>query len=203
MSRPARKNIILVHGAGVYHGRSNLFALRKPLEVFGANVEEFRYGLVLVLWGWWRTKNGSKALAKLLQPFDIVVTHSNGVLVADGAMSERMKSAIPPGVRLVALSPACASDRIFAQGWDRVDVIYNPGDNLSWFADHIPWHPWGDMMSTGILDRPLQSYEHQFSTVEILKVNVDVEHGEYLREPYINRFARGLWEKVLSPCTPK
>ena len=188
------RRIILVHGAGAYGGKSNLFNLMLYSHI---PCLCFRYGLVLTVWGWWHTRSGAELLSKVFLQGDLVISHSHGALVADRAMRRyRERTGVPSFISLIALSPALEQDYTFSDGWDAIDVFYNPGDKLSWYASHIPWpfpaHEWGSMMSTGILGRDIKKNEHNYLIPRLVD-NVDAEHGNYLVHPLVNKFAHKLF----------
>ncbi len=182
------RRVILVHGAGVRNDRTRLWNLA-PILARGFRVKRFCYGYVGLVYGQFsRTSKAAERLSNMLSDRDIVVAHSHGNVVAERAVTRAQ------GLRLVCLSPALDSGHRFSRVWDRVDVFYNPGDKFSWWAEHVPWHPWGAMLATGIMGRELEKREHNLSFQEFTAKNVDVEHGKYLMRPDVYDFGERLLE---------
>ena len=180
--------VILVHGAGVVHGRSHLFNLKNYFNtshyVGSPNVVIFKYGYVGLLIGqFMRTRHAALRLSRTLESGDVVIAHSHGNVVSDWAQDLSGRAC-----HLIALSPALDSDHYFSEYWKTVTVFYNSGDNISWWADHIPFHPWGDMLATGIMDRSLRKNEKNIPIRDFMSTNYDYEHGKYLDEPNIQAF---------------
>lgn len=177
-------NVVLVHGAYTWGGRSRLFNLTGPLADAGYLQTKFVYGFVTALTCFMQNPRAAKKLARA--QYDIVIGYSNGALVADKAAN---------GDHLICLSPALDSDHVFSSRWKTIHVFWNPGDNMS-VAEHIPWHPWGAMMREGIRGRALQDFEENICIPEFIGTNKDYEHGDYFEDnTFILRFAAWMRRK--------
>jgi hypothetical protein len=137
------RRIILVHGIRSSEGRSNVRKLVPALQAEGLETTVFEYGFIRFFTARWLNSSLAKRLAAIARPGDIVVAHSNGCAIAHRA-SER-ENADFGGV--VFIQPALDPERTTRAPW--VDVYFNAGDHVTWFAKLLPWHTWGEMGSVG------------------------------------------------------
>ena len=177
---PRNRRVILVHGAGVFFGDSSLFRLDYQLMSQGVSVVKFRYGFTFTLSVFFANGRASKSLAKIMRPYDLIIGHSNGCLVADKAirLEEKFDGA---GICLLCFSPALNKDHEFSGRWKQIDVVSNPGDYTS-ISEWIPFHPWGSMMRDGIINRALRHNESVTSIQKVTGMNRSFGHGSYFHD---------------------
>lgn len=137
--------VILVHGIHAREGDSNMAALLPHLSAClpGRRVMLFGYGFM----GFWQARfdnaRHARALAALIEPGDVVITHSNGAAIA--YLACRRHGAAPAGI--VNINPALDRWRTAPVEW--VETIHSDGDRWVWLSQWLPFHLWGDQGKVG------------------------------------------------------
>lgn len=148
------KRIITIHGwASPWSGRNDIDTLEPTFIKRGYEVSSFDYGWHLII-----TPNNPKVarkLAAMIEPNDILVTHSNGAHIA--LLASRLTTAFST---VVLIRPALDTDAIFGIGVKRIIVYYSPFDPaIQGVARWIPFkHPWGAAGSEGMDDPRAENY---------------------------------------------
>lgn len=137
--------IILVHGIHSKEGDNNMSMLWPWLQRLLPKHEVVihEYGFM----GFWRARwandGQARRLAALIEPGDVVVTHSNGAAIT--YLACRDYGACPVGV--ININPALDRWRTPEVHW--VETIHSPGDRWVWLSQWLPGHVWGDQGRVG------------------------------------------------------
>ena len=148
----------LVHGFNLSDGGADTVGRVLPhAQGAGINAQLFSYPWTFLFSLSWRTEEAVEKLIELADGKEIgVLAHSHGNVIAVKAAQRGCKI-----VHLIAIQPALKRDTSFPPIMRRVDVVYNPGDNIvTWakrwreLANAMPWrddnpHMWGSMGRNG------------------------------------------------------
>ena len=116
--------------------------------------EYHEYGNLWAVETRWKNHGIAERLAKLVQPGDVLVGHSNGAAL----WLRAVRDFGAPAQGLVLLNPALKDDIEFPSGLKFVHIYYNDDDEAVPWARRSPhWLTdplWGDMGSDGYKGRP-------------------------------------------------
>jgi len=146
--------VILVHGFNVWDwGRSTVGKLRPFYAAYRIPYIMVDYGHFGVGETYWKNKKIAKKLsiactnAKLSGYKIILVGHSNGCAIIHQA-AEQFKAEIE---KAVYINPALDKDADPALSMGSLDVWHSPSDKPVKWSRKLPFHPWGEMGSTGYI----------------------------------------------------
>lgn len=144
--------VILVHGFNVWDwGRSTVGKLRPFYAAHRIPYIMVDYGHFGIGETYWKNKKVAKKVAeactnaKLSGYKVILVGHSNGCAIIHQA-AEQFKAEID---KAVYINPALDKDTEPAPSMGYLDVWHSPSDKPVKWARKLPFHPWGEMGSTG------------------------------------------------------
>lgn len=140
--------IWLVHGFNVRDGgRGTVDQLIPFLKKDGHEVLQFDYGWTFLLGARFGNKGRAKKLAKLVQPGDVLIAHSNGCTI--GHRTCNLLPLVPFSI-VIYIAPAL--DPNLVPQWGRVKklvVYFSPDDSVVKKARWFPLVIWGDMGARG------------------------------------------------------
>lgn len=141
---------ILVHGFNVSDdGAGTTGRLAKRLrEQGGIEVVEFQPGWRGLIGVRVSNKRRAQQLAKLIQPGDLLIGHSDGCNLIDMACHE-LTSFNPGKVSCVYFNPALDRDTALSPIVSKCLVFHTESDQVVWLSKWLAWHPWGEMGQRG------------------------------------------------------
>ena len=152
----ACKRAITLHGFNVSDGgRGTTDKLHSGLEDMGLEVVDFdtewEFGIIRDLISA-RMGNVKRArrLARMLQPGDMLIGHSNGGCIID--IATWMVPCIPVGA--IYINPALDRDAPISPGILELHVLHTPTDNVVGVARRLIGSRWGSMGRDGYMGDP-------------------------------------------------
>ena len=161
-----------VNGFNIFDGGASTTGRLLPyLQGAGIDAQPFNYPWTFLFSLSWRTEEAVTRLIKMADGQEIgVYAHSHGNVISVKAAQRGCKI-----VHLVAIQPALRRETDFPAVMRRVDVIYNPGDDVvNWakrwreLANAMPWrkknpHMWGSMGRNGPQSPDARVKQHKIS----------------------------------------
>lgn len=189
-SRPGLSGrVILVHGFNVRDGgKGTTDGLRSHFEGEGFEVSEFDTG--------WRGLAGvrfgnakrARRLARMIQPGDLLVGHSDGCNLINLASWHLSGSEQPKPAAVVYLNPALDHDTQLAPQVVEALVFHTHSDRIVQIASWLRFHPWGDMGRVGYHDEPVYHDSRYNNTAyEHMGIKCPGHSGAFKRPDYLQR----------------
>lgn len=142
--------VVLCHGFNVKdQGQGTTDTLRPHFEAEGFEVLEFDTGWRGLLGVRFGNAKRAQKLARLIEPGDILVGHSDGCNLINQAAWKYAASAKACPFCVVYFNPALDTDTDLAPQVKGALVFYTDSDRVVQIAAALPWHPWGAMGRVG------------------------------------------------------
>ncbi len=178
-----RGRVFVLHGFNVRDGGTGSIDKLIPALV-GADFEvvEFDYGWMFLLGAKLRDRFLARKLAKMVQPGDVVIAHSNGCCIAQMAAELGAPFAV-----MVFISPALDRDAERPAQVGERHVWHTPSDEWVTKARWLPFAKWGDMGAVGYQGKPDERTKN-YNGEELLWVR-PLRHSGWFAEPPVSRAA--------------
>lgn len=137
--------VVLIHGIHEPEGASNMSVLWPWLQRHMPTTEValHSYGFMGFWKARWDNDRQARRLADVVDPGDVVVTHSNGAAIT--YLAVRDYGMRPAGV--ININPALDRWRTARVEW--VETIHSKSDRAVWLSQWLPGHIWGDQGRVG------------------------------------------------------
>lgn len=180
----------LVHGWNVGdQGQGTTGGLRPHLERAGYQVFEYNTG--------WRFLSGirfgherrAKRLARMIQPGDLLIGHSDGCNIINRACWHLAASGEHKPAAVVYLNPALDRDTQLAPQVQGALVFHTRSDNVLWLAQKLPLHPWGGMGRYGYRENNPTYQDSRYNNIayEHLAIDAPGHSGAFKKPEYLLR----------------
>lgn len=194
--------VILVHGFNVKDGGAGTTdGLRPHFAREGFKVLEFDTGWRFLAGVRFGNAKRARRLARMIQPGDLLVGHSDGCNLINLASWHLSGSGSAKPAAAIYLNPALDRDAQLAPQVKGALVFHTPSDRVVAFARKLPWHPWGDMGRVGYVEKNAVYQDGRYHNIsyEHLGIPGAGHSGAFKKPPhllrifnYIHRFIQSL-----------
>ena len=182
--------VILVHGFNVKDGgKGTTDGLRPHFAREGFKVLEFDTGWRFLAGVRFGNAKRARRLARMIQPGDVLVGHSDGCNLINLAAWQLAGSGAAKPAAVVYLNPALDADTQLAPQIKGALVFHTPSDWIVALASKLPLHPWGNMGQIGYLEKsPIyQDGRHHNISYEHLAIAAPGHSGAFKKPEHLAR----------------
>ncbi len=179
------ERVILVHGFNVSDGGAGTTgrAADKFRKRGGLKVIEFAPGWRGLLGVRFGNKRRAQNLAKIIQPGDLLIGHSDGCNLIDKACHE-LSSLGPESVHCVYFNPALDRDTALSRIVSKCLVFFTKSDETVWLSKWLPFHAWGEMGRKGYKPSEPSLDDDRYENISFESLNHHgLEHSGVFKSP--------------------
>jgi len=166
----------ILHGFNIRDGGEKTTGkLLQVIHDLGYQPKEFEYGWLGFAGARLFSNNLARVLARISEPGDIAIGHSNGCNIINQALRHGAHFE-----RVLYVAPALDSGTPLPAQVQEAIVLHSNHDWIVWLASFLPFHPWGRMGYSGYRG-PDERYRNIDCT------NWSFGHSDYFRPHNLSR----------------